>query len=143
VDPTVLASQALALLGPYLTKAGEAAAGKVGEAAAKHADAILGAIRRKFGADHDTYAEQTLAKVEKEPHAEWPKQALQGLLTEKVQEDPAFMAELERLLQSAKQDPATQQFLVQVYGGQVGEIFQIGSVQTLNVGRREGAQPSG
>ena len=119
MDPSLLAGQALALLGPYLAKAGGVAAEKVGVAAAKHADAILGAIRRKFGVDQDAYAEQTLAKVEEQPREEWPKQALQRIVADKAQKDPAFKAELERLLESAKQDPTTQQFLVQVYGGQV------------------------
>jgi hypothetical protein len=137
MDPTMLASQALALLSPYLAKVGEAAATSLGGEVAKHAQALLDSIRRQFLADHDSFAEQTLDTLMKQPEEPSPKQALQGILASKAQTNAAFKAQLEQLVREAREDPATQQFLVQVYGGRVGEIFQIGSVQTLNVGRGE------
>jgi len=137
VDPNMLATQAVALLSPYLTRAGEAAAQMVGEAASKQAEALLGAIRRRFGADQDTYAQQTLDKVVERPEEEWPKQALQGILLSKARTDPAFKEELEQLLQNANADRPTQQFSVDVSGGKIGSINQIGSVGTLNAGGRD------
>jgi hypothetical protein len=134
VDPNMLASQALALVSPYLARVGEAAAQTAGEAAAKQAEAILGAIRRRFGDDKDAYAEQTLDKVIEQPEEEWPKQALEGILASKARQDAAFKAELEQLLQNAKQAAATQQFSVHVSGGKVRDIHQIGSVGTINSG---------
>lgn len=140
MDPNVLASQALALLSPYLARAGDSAAQTVGAAAAKQAETILAAIRRRFGIDRDVYAEQTLDKVIEEPRQESPKQALEAILANKAKQDTSFYAELEQLMQEAKRDPSTQQFLLKIYGGEVGKIFQIGSVQTLNVGDREQSQ---
>jgi hypothetical protein len=138
VDPTILAGQALALLSPYLTRLGDAALHQAGEAAAQHAEAIISAIRRQFGADHDGFAEQTLDAVLKQPDDASPKQALQGIVASKVEKDPAFKSELERLLKEATDNAQTQQFLVQVYGhGKVNEIFQIHTVNTLNVGRHD------
>lgn len=137
MDPTLLATQALALLGPYLARFGDAAVQKAGEAAGQHADAIINAIRRQFGADNDTFAEQTLDAVLKQPTDASPKQALQGIVASKAEKNETFKAELERLLTEAKADSQTQQFLVNVYGGKVGEIFQIHTVGTINVGQRD------
>jgi hypothetical protein len=136
MDPMLLATQALALLSPYLARAGNAAAQKAGEAAAQHAEAIINAIRRQFGADHDTFGQQALDALVKQPDDESPKMALQGIVASKAAKNQTFKAELERILKDAKQDSKTQQWLVNVYGGQVGEIFQIHSVGTINVGER-------
>ena len=135
MDPMLLATQALALLSPYLAKAGDAAAQKAGEAAAHHAEAIISAIRRQFSADHDKLAEQTLDTLVAQPDDQSPKDALQGIVAGKAAKNQSFKAELERLLKDAKEDPKTNDWLVQVYGhAQVGQIFQIQRVDTINVG---------
>ena len=140
MDPTALAGAVVAMVAPYLAEAGKAAAEKAGESAASHVGGILGVIRRKFGADDDEYAQQTLARLEEQPQAEARRRSLADLLAEKLEAEPAFREELERLVQGARRDTQTMQFLTQVYGGQVGEVFNIGSVQTLNVGRQGSEQ---
>lgn len=134
MDPTMVATQALALLSPYIVRAGDAAAQKLGEAAAKNAEAILDLIRRRFGADQDTYGEQTLAKVLEKPNEQWPKEALKDQLVEKAQNDASFRNELESLVQTAKRDPESYQFTVNVSGGSVGTINQYGKVGEINSG---------
>jgi hypothetical protein len=139
MEPTALAAAAVSIVAPYLAEAGKAAAKKAGEAAVSRVEAVLGAIKAKFQADQDEFAEQTLARLEAQPEAEGRRGSLADVVAEKAAADPAFAQELERQVEAAQQNPATQQFLTQVYGGTVGEIFNIGSVQTLNVGRRDDA----
>ena len=141
MDPMTLAAAAVTIAAPYFGEAGKAAAKKAGEAAVAQVEALVGAIRQKFGANKDDYAEQTLARLEQQPEAEGRRRALTDLVAEKAEADPAFAQELTNLVEAAKQNPTTMQFLTQVYGGTVGEIFNIGSVQTLNVGRREDEKP--
>src|SRR5690349_20910783 len=134
MDPIALATIAINLLGPYLARAGDAAAQKLGDSAAKHVGDMLETIRAKFAADDDTYAGQTLARVEQQPDAEPRRQALAGIVAEKMDADPAFKKRLEELVREADRDPSTHQFLVQVSGGSVGDIVQIGTATNVEIG---------
>jgi hypothetical protein len=137
MDPTQLASMAVSLVAPYLTEAGKAAANKAGEAAGQQVEAILAAIRRRFQGDGDSYAQQTLERLEQQPDAEGRRRALGDVLAEKAA-DPAFAQELGDLVRKAKDDPATSRFVTQVYGhARVGQLFNIGAVETLNVGAND------
>jgi hypothetical protein len=137
MDPVQLATMAVTLIAPYLTEAGKAAAAKAGEAAGQQVDAILSAIRRRFVSDGDTYAQQTLERLEQQPEAEGRKRALADVVAEKAA-DPSFAKELAELLQKAADEPATARFVTNVYGhGKVGQLFNIGSVETLNVGAND------
>ena len=141
MDPMTLAAAAVAIAAPYLSEAGKAAAKKAGEAVGNQVEAVVKAIRQKFEADQDDYGKQTLARLEQQPEAEGRRRALTDVVAEKAEADSAFAQELMGLVEAAKQNPTTMQFLTQVYGGTVGEIFNIGSVQTLNVGRRDDEKP--
>lgn len=137
MDPTQLAATAVSLVAPYLTQAGQAAAAKAGEAVGQQVSAILEAIRKHFAAEGDTYAQQTLERLEQQPAADSRRRALTDVLAEKAA-DPDFAQELTRLVQAAAREPATAQFLTQVSGhAQVGQILNVGSVETLNVGERD------
>jgi hypothetical protein len=137
MDPATLGTLAVSIVAPYLTEAGKAAAAKIGETASGQVANLLATLQRKFGADQDAYAGQTLARLEEQPDADTRKRALADVVAEKAEADPAFKEELARGVEAARTSPGTMQFLTQVYGGQVGEILNIGSVQTLNIGRRE------
>jgi hypothetical protein len=137
MDPATLGAMAVSIVAPYLTEAGKAAAAKIGETASGQVENLLATLRRKFGTDQDPYAGQTLARLEQQPDAETRKRALADVVAEKADADPAFKEELAGVVEAARTSPGTMQFLTQVYGGQVGEILNIGSVQTLNIGRRE------
>ncbi len=135
MDPVTLAGTAIGLLSPYLTEAGKAAAKKIGEGAGSHLDGLLAVIRHKFGLDQDAYAAQTLSRLEEQPAAESRQRALADIVAEKAQADPAFKAELERLVQSAQASPTTTQILTNVYGNaKVGQIINAGRVDRLNIG---------
>jgi hypothetical protein len=136
MDPVTLGGMVVSLLAPFLTEAGKAAATKLGHGAADQLGGLLDTLKHKFEADNDAYAGQTLQRLEEKPDAEPRKRAFADALAEKAEDDPDFKAELERLVNSARQNQATQQFLTNVYGGEVGQILSIGSVQTLNIGQR-------
>jgi hypothetical protein len=134
MDPLQLATMAVSLIAPYLTEAGKAAANKAGEAAGQQIEGLLNSIRRRFEKDSDAYAQQTLERLEQQPEAEGRRRAVVDVLAEKAA-DPEFAQELAGILNKARKDEATSQFVTNVYGhGKIGQLFNIGSVETLNVG---------
>ncbi len=129
IDPMTTA--AVALLAPYLAKAGEEVAQKVGDAAWQMAASLYQAIRRKFTKDQDAYAQQTLQRLKEQPTNEARQAALADVLNEKVQADPSFAQELKQLVQDTTQTQGINQFLTQVYGqAQVEKIVNIGQTGT-------------
>jgi hypothetical protein len=137
MDPASLGAMAVGILAPYLTEAGNAVAKKVGESASVQVESLLASIKRKFSTDSDDYASRTLARLEEQPTADARKRALADVVAEKAEADAGFRDELGRLVEAVRASPTTMQFLTQVYGGQVGEILNVGSVQTLNIGRSQ------
>jgi len=135
MDPASLGAMAVSILAPYLSQAGSTAAQKIGAALPGEIEHLLDAVRKRFGAEPDPYATQTLARLEQQPAAAPRQRALADVLAEKAEADPAFRTELERLVDGVRSQPASMQFLTQVSGGEVGEILNIGSVTTLNLGR--------
>lgn len=134
MDIVQIATAAVALLAPYLIKAGESAAGKVGEKALEKVEALYQAIRRRFAADKNDYAEKTLQRMEEQPTSEGCQAALADILAEKAQNDPGFAQELMQLVQSATQDKTVVQILTQVYGNaRVGKIINIGNAGVVNI----------
>lgn len=99
IDP--VAAGAIAVLAPYLVKAGEAFADKAGEKLAEKAGALYQAIKRKFTSDSD--AEQTLALVEARPDSKPRLSVLEEVLVEKMRDDSEFAATVNRLVEEAKE----------------------------------------
>jgi hypothetical protein len=126
-----IATAAVALLAPYLAKAGEAAAGKAGEAAVSGARALLKAIRGRFDADDDQEAKQTLEQFEQQPDDEERQAELARVLSEKAETDPDFREELQRRVDDATGGRSVNEFLTQVYGGEVGKIVNIGQARDV------------
>jgi len=134
MDVVQIATAAAALLAPYLAKAGEAAAKKAGEAAWEKVEALYQAIRRKFAADKDDYAQKTLERLEAQPTTETRQTALADVLAEKAQADPEFAQELARLVQGAAQDKTVVQVLTQVYGeARVNKIINIAQATVVQI----------
>jgi hypothetical protein len=100
VEPVSLAATAVVLLAPYLVKAGEAFAEKAGEALAEKTGALYRTIKGKF--TNDSYAEQTLLRLEESPDSKGRQTALEHLLAEKMEEDSAFAEQVQRLIEEAK-----------------------------------------
>jgi hypothetical protein len=103
VEPFSLATAAVALLTPLLQRAG----GRVAEQAADAlTDAALPAVKRLYQAVKErlrpgTYAGSQLEGVEQRPDSESRQQALRSALAEELEADPAFAAEVERLVGEA------------------------------------------
>jgi hypothetical protein len=95
-----LAATALAVVTPYIVKAGEEFAKKAGAALSEKVGAVYEAIKRKFTGD--PLAEQTLARVAEKPDSEGAKSMFKELLNEKLSADPDFASTLSRLLEEAK-----------------------------------------
>jgi hypothetical protein len=104
VEPISLAVAAISLLAPYL----ERFAGRVAEQTADAtADLALPAVRRLYEAVKaklrpGTYAGAQLQGVVERPDSEGRQQALRTALVEEMESDPAFAAELERLVAEAQ-----------------------------------------
>ena len=129
VDP--ISTAAVALLAPYLAKAGEEIAQKAGDAVWKMAESLYQAVHRKFSADKDTYAQKTLQRLEEQPTNEARQAALADVLNEKVNSDPSFAQELKQLVQNTTQTQGINQFLTQVYdNARVNKIVNIGQIDT-------------
>lgn len=121
-----IAAAAVALLAPYLAEAGKSIAGKAGDAAAAGIAALHERLRHRFRDDDDAYAQQSLTRLEEEPADERRQRALADVLAEKAEADAAFAEELRELVGTASGGRPVNEFLVEVYGGEVGKIVQIG-----------------
>jgi hypothetical protein len=93
VEP-VTAAAAVALVAPYLAKAGEAAAEKVGEASAEAAGKLLGWMRTKLTGR----AREALDDLEKAPGSEDNQADLRKQLARAIEADPALAGELRALI---------------------------------------------
>jgi len=134
IDLAQIGIAVVALLSPYLAKAGEGFAQKAGEVAWDKVAALYQAIRRKFKTDKDKEALQALHRLEKQPTDGKHQAALAGILTEKAQTDPEFTQELVRLVQVTTQDETVARFLTQVYDkGQVDKIINIGQAGVVHI----------
>lgn len=100
VEPISVAAMAIAFLTPYLVKAGESFAEKAGEAVAEKVGALYRTIKGKFAGD--SYAEQTLLRLEESPDAKGRQSALENLLNEKMEEDTTFAERVRLLVDEAK-----------------------------------------
>lgn len=135
MDPITIATSAIAILTPYLAKAGAEVSKKaVGAAWEKVAD-IYKAVKERLAQEKDTYPKETLKRFEKEP--EKRKQAMQETLTEVLEKDPAFARDLLKMLKQADKAGAGTIFNTNIFGGEVGEIINIGTVQQgLTINKR-------
>jgi hypothetical protein len=127
MDPTTigaLASSVVAVLAPYLAKAGEEFAKEVGKTASSKMGDLYQAVKARLHG-HPAAAE-ALADVEATPDDEDAQAALRLQLKKQMEADGAFADTLRRLLEEIGRDEQTATFLTQVYGGEVGKIINIG-----------------
>jgi len=120
MDPqtiSVIATTAVGVISPYLAKAGEVAAKKVGED-------IYQALKAHFG--KKPAAQEALADLEKAPDDGDLQAALRVQLKKLLAEDEAFAAQLQHLLQEAGETEAGATIIKQVAGDnakQFGQVF--------------------
>lgn len=128
MDFQVTATAAMTLLAPYLAKAGENVAGKVGDAMYKQAQTLYTVIKDKFKGDQT--AEKTLARVKQEPDKKTWKDAFLGVLTMKLEEDPEFANTIKQLVQEAEKLPGGDNISQEMnISGTTGDVFQIGKME--------------
>ena len=120
MDPqtiSVIATTAVGFLSPYLAKAGEVAAKKVGED-------IYQALKARFS--KKPAAQEALADLEKAPDDTDLQAALRIQLKKLLAEDEAFAAQLQHLLKEAAGTEAGVTIIKQVAGDnakQFGQVF--------------------
>lgn len=95
-----IATIAIAALSSYLSKGAEAFFQSVGEDAAEKVGNLYESIKAKFKGD--SYAEQTLARMEENPSDEGRQSAMQSVLFDKIKSDPKFASNLSQLLENIK-----------------------------------------
>lgn len=128
-----IAAAVVAVLSPYLAQGGGALAAKAGEGAAVLIGDLYDLVRRKFDDDPDSDARAALRELEVQPAEESIQEAFVDLLAAKATADSGFAQELaEAMRRITHGEPVTQQFLVQVYGGEVGKIISIGQARDVH-----------
>jgi hypothetical protein len=100
MDPTALAAAAVAFLAPYLIKAGESLAEKMGETLPENAAKLWKAIADKF--KEEAAAEVAARDVAADPADEDNLAAFRKELKKALRNDAGFAAEIERLLKQAQ-----------------------------------------
>lgn len=123
-----LATTALTLISPLLTKAGESLASKAGEKAFEKLSSLYDAIKPVFTGDN----ELILLRLNEDPTNEERQAEAAKVLSQTLDSDPKLAAEVERWVNEAKSEPGVSQFLTQVYGGKVGKIVNIGSAGNVS-----------
>jgi hypothetical protein len=121
---TSLAATAVAVLAPYLTKAGEKFAEEAGKAALARIENLYQYLKTRF--EKEPAAKDALSDLEANPKDDDVKATLRRQLTKQMNADPSIQDALQTLLKDIDQDKKSMSFLVQVYGGEVKNITQIG-----------------
>ena len=127
MDPITIASSAIALLTPYLAKAGEEVSKKAVGAAWEKVTEIHKTIKERLAQEKDKYPKETLKRFEKEPNKR--KHAMQETLAEILEKDQAFAKKLVIMLKDADKAGAGTVFNTNVFGGEVGEIINVDTIQ--------------
>ena len=137
MDVSVIASAAVALLSPYLAKAGEELAKKAGTAAWDQVTKIHQAVKARFKTEEDTFPAQTLERFEKEP--EKYSGGMEDVLKGVLKKDPEFSQSLADLLNKADRAGAGSVFNVSVRDSEVGEIINVDTLSGgLSIDKRSG-----
>lgn len=128
MDIQTIATAAMTILSPYLTKGAEEFAKTVGKVTAEKAAALYQAIRNKFKGD--AYAEQTLARAEEKSGSKGRQTALKEVLAEKLQQNPTFAEAVRRLIEEIQQIPGSDIITqnLDISGEVEGNVFQIGKI---------------
>ncbi len=125
-----LASNVVAVLAPYLAKAGEELAKQAGKAALDKIAVLYQAIRTRL--KDQPAAAEALGDLEAAPDDEDARAALRHQLKKQLSADPGFTDTLRKMLDEIGQDKQAVTFLTQVYGGEVGQIFNVDKVDKLD-----------
>ena len=134
MDPVTIGALAASIVGvlaPYLAKAGEEFAKEAGKTTAGKISGLYQAIKTRF--QGRPAAAEALSDIEAAPNDQDVQAALRQQLKKQMVGDPAFADTLRQLLNQISQDAPAVSFLTQVYGGEVGKIFNIGHAGDLHI----------
>ena len=101
MDPFSLA----AIAAPFLAKGAEAFSSTAGEKLGAKVGELCQAVINKFKGDSD--AEESLALAQKKPDSKGRQSALEEVLAEKMEDDPVFADELQKLVDEVQKGAAT------------------------------------
>lgn len=104
MDPTALAAGAVALLVPFLERAGGQLADQVGAGLGQAVVDKLGHLYERVRSKvvGDRFAEPALERLAERPESELRQAAFAEVLGEVLGQDPSFAAELETLVEEAR-----------------------------------------
>jgi hypothetical protein len=137
VEPSTLAMTVVSFIAPYLANAGETVAEKAGEAAWEKIKAVYAAVKGKLTGD--SYAEQTLKRLEDQPKSPTRQAAMAGILEERIERDSSFGETLQNLLDEAKASGAEKVITqtLKISHARVRDVTQIGEIgRDVNIGKR-------
>jgi hypothetical protein len=127
MEISAMATAAIAILAPYLAKAGEEAAKKAGNAAWAKAAELMAVIKTRFKKEKDEKPTKILEGFEKAP--ENSRAEMEAVLEKLLAKDAKFSKTVFKLLKEAEKAGANTEFNVQVFGDQHGDIFNINKVE--------------
>jgi len=128
MEPIALASAAVAALAPYLAKAGESAAKKVGEEAVAAGGRLLGWMRERLGGR----AREALADLEAKPESEDNQADLRKQLAKALEADSALAAELRAMLPAAATSVDSMIQNVSGAGAKAAQVKGSGNTTTIS-----------
>ena len=102
MDPVTLATTVLAVLTPYLAKAGEKLANNVIDNLPEHAGKLWAALANKFKGK--PAAEEAMTDLAKKPDDEDNQAAVRKQIKKAAEEEPDFLLEMAKLLENARKE---------------------------------------
>lgn len=133
-----LSSEAVSLLAPYLQRLVGKATDQLADAAVPALGRLYDALRRRLAST--PYAAGVLAGLEEQPDNTGRQQALAGALSERIEEDADFAAELQRLVADARTDATTVAGKIEgpaAFGGSVQQSGQYVAGHDLTINQRD------
>lgn len=133
-----IALAAASLLGPFVAKGAEEFAKTVGLGAAKAVGNIADLVRARFGEKQNDFGEKALERTGDKPEDTRRIETLAEVIREEAESDPAFAAELTRLVEDAKAVPELAQsvksFTTNIGGDNLGNITNVADAGSFTVG---------
>jgi hypothetical protein len=128
MDPITLATAAVAALAPYLAKAGEGAAKKLGEEAVDAGGKLLGWMRARLTGR----AQEALEDLAATPGNEDNQADLRKQLAKTLAADPALAADLARLLPGNAAGADSMSLNVSGAGAKVAQVKGSGNTTSIS-----------
>ena len=135
-----LSTEIVTVLLPLLTKAGEAIAGKLGNAAWESAEKIYSALKSRFDEHPNNYYADSFRQFEEAPE-DW-QETFQVVLAKFLKEDEGFAQTLQELLKDSGHKSTGPTFITDVSGNaRVGQIVNAETIEGLITSHQQVQSP--